>query len=647
MNWIDGAMGRGTISKPVRYEAVLFDHEWDNLENGGGGLSRSRNGSSVSLSSSFGASGSAGGSGSGSGSAGIGSHGPGSGGTNTPSNNNAKTLSAGNHELPFEMVIPGDTPESIEGLEGAQMVYRLVAVVERGRFQNNLVARKHIRIVRTIGSDNFELSQTVSISNTWPSKIDYTIEIPSKAVAVGSSFPVNFTLVPMLKGLKLGNIKAQLVEFVTLATPSGSTSSSEKIRHELVIPAPEGGLEGQDSWEVNEMIQLPTSLSKCTQDCVVGQYIKVAHKIKFAVCLVNPDGHVSELRASLPIYLFISPNVPISSLDPTILQIPGSSRQPEEEILFSNASSREASSTALNSLDGGAPPNYEDHVYDRLWNGIPTPSLESPEGSVASTPRLRSRRNSLDHDHLMMTALDPAQRSQLAAGLRALELQQQASSGSQTPGVGTNHSSASQSGDNSRTPSGANTPHFGPSDYFSHGSHFSPEISHLSRVGTPVLTPRTPDIDINLLSKVPSYSTAVRDGNASDGEWAPDYEPGNGPSSTSPPLTMPSLAHLSSTPGNSLRRGIGSAGSSHVNSHSSSSLALNTLAHGHHSGSHSASHSGNHTGHHSSNGSGNISRSSSSTGLSFMHRNGSSRSLFDEASRLIRLTSSDKAAKRS
>ena len=72
-----------------------------------------------------------------------------------------------------------------------------------------------------------------------------------------------------------------------------------------------------------------------------------------------------------------------------------------------------------------SPPNYQDHIYDRLWSEIPSTIIDSPTHSGESTPFMRSRRSSNDFESLGLTALDPQQRSQLAAGLRALENEQE------------------------------------------------------------------------------------------------------------------------------------------------------------------------------------------------------------------------------
>ena len=70
-----------------------------------------------------------------------------------------------------------------------------------------MIAKKRLRIIRTLTSDAVELSETIAVDNTWPNKVEYSLSCPTKAIAIGSSTPITMTLVPLLKGLQLGDIK--------------------------------------------------------------------------------------------------------------------------------------------------------------------------------------------------------------------------------------------------------------------------------------------------------------------------------------------------------------------------------------------------------------------------------------------------------
>lgn len=491
-----------------------------------------------------------------------------------PTSLGAHTLHAGNHALPFDHVLPGSVDESVEGLDNAQVIYKLVATIERGRFANNLVAKRHMRVVRTLSPDALELSQTMSMENIWPNKVEYSISVPAKAIAMGSFTPLEFNLTPLLKGLKLGAIKVQLIEYRTLETPSGQTSDTNAVVSEHSYPAPEDGLEGQDNWVFSHEFPMPTSLSKCTQDCEIGTYINVVHKLRFIVCLLNPAGHTSELRTALPVCVFISPNVSITSLRLT----PSGNAQTDEDHLFQAAQDYQGHQTGA---DLNAPPKYQDHIYDALWSQIPTASFESPLASEATTPLTRSRRNSLEaHDNF---GFGPQDRSTLLSHLYALQERQ-----NREDAAGNISSVLEQSGSSamnlaaltprfsSRSTSGASTPreqqqplgmlHMTAASSGSSSSHTpttnvvpydvtmppgSPDFFHLSHPGSPAfggsVTPPVASLDVESLSRVPSYNTAVTSDTAADSlDYTPNYEQPSSLPSSLPRQPSPALLHGSS-----------------------------------------------------------------------------------------------------
>ena len=70
-------------------------------------------------------------------------------------------LPAGNYEWPFDMVITGSTPESLEGLQDTWIIYRMKATIERGMLQQNSIARKQVRIIRSLDPTALELAHSM------------------------------------------------------------------------------------------------------------------------------------------------------------------------------------------------------------------------------------------------------------------------------------------------------------------------------------------------------------------------------------------------------------------------------------------------------------------------------------------------------
>lgn len=65
----------------------------------------------------------------------------------------AHKIAPGFHEWRFSFQMPSHLPESVEGLPGSYIVYDLTAEIDRGYMSKNLIATKHVRVIRTLGRD--------------------------------------------------------------------------------------------------------------------------------------------------------------------------------------------------------------------------------------------------------------------------------------------------------------------------------------------------------------------------------------------------------------------------------------------------------------------------------------------------------------
>ncbi|KAI5304664.1 hypothetical protein KEM56_006160 [Ascosphaera pollenicola] len=333
-----------------------------------------------------------------------------------------EVLPVDNYEYPFEIILDGSLPESVEGLHDSWVTYRFKAEIGR-KYAKDLIVRKPLRIIRTLDPSALELAHAMSVENVWPEKVEYSISTPSKAVIFGTSVKVDFRLLPLLKGLRIGAITSQLIEsheftlnpddadlfhstYRTTRVIAGDTHfvtglhghrSRSRSRHRNSGGSRNDGGRGSTSDEEMEALQyledgmpgycftrvleLPKTLSKCMQDTDT-RGIKIKHKLKFRVQLHNPDGHTSELRATLPVSIFISPNLPIDEHNTL-------SMSAIREALPSTANHASALDTinAALSLQQQAPPLYGEHQFDQLYEEVDTPGYQTPGVmSGATTP---------------------------------------------------------------------------------------------------------------------------------------------------------------------------------------------------------------------------------------------------------------------
>ncbi|KTW32843.1 hypothetical protein PNEG_04344 [Pneumocystis murina B123] len=257
-----------------------------------------------------------------------------------------KTIGKGNYEFPFEIHIPGDIPESIEPYEQGEsmafLIYKMKVTIKRPRFLSNIIHRKHVRIIRTMPPFSLNFIHTMYVEDTWINKIEYNINIPTKTYELGTMIPINMRFVPLIKNLKISKISCSLREYITLKITSGyhGIPSKYEIARQISASKIKNLPENENEWKLQKTVNIPSSLSSCIQNCDV-KHIKVRHKLKIVITLINPDGHISELRASLPIVLLIPPAMFVSN----------------EHYAYPSAMELQL-------------PSYNSHVYDRIWDGV-------------------------------------------------------------------------------------------------------------------------------------------------------------------------------------------------------------------------------------------------------------------------------------
>lgn len=220
----------------------------------------------------------------------------------------AFTLGAGQHKWDFELLLPGDLPQSLQA-EGGQVTYRLKAMVERTAFLQNIVKKQTVLIVRCMLPSEFELIQTLEIHNTWAEKMMYDILIPSKVYARGQLIPITFHITPIATKLRVRSLTGSLKEYCTYTANDCSKTDTRIIklqRAEDPFPTNQPNSSAPVSWSKVLQLDIPpmsSQLAFCDAD---NEMIRIRHKLKFIICLVNADGHLSELRCSVPVIIISS-----------------------------------------------------------------------------------------------------------------------------------------------------------------------------------------------------------------------------------------------------------------------------------------------------------------------------------------------------
>ncbi|CAG7920099.1 unnamed protein product [Penicillium olsonii] len=465
-----------------------------------------------------------------------------------PGKGKTEILPAGNYEYPFDVILEGSMPESVEGLTETWVMYRFKAEIGR-KYAKDIVARKPLRIIRTLDPSALELSHAMSVDNIWPNKIEYSISTPTKAIVFGTAIHVDFKLIPLLKGLRIGTITSQLIESHDLTlNPEDPDSIRNTYKITRTILTDEHEMD-EDSFEIIDeaaegyhcarVLDMPQTLTRCLQDTDT-KGIKVRHKLKFRIQLHNPDGHVSEvsisssvvsirltfkqLRATLPVSIFISPHLTIDENNNLRGQTPQTTR------------------VAVDEFAHQAPPLYGEHTFDQLYSELDPSGYRTPgPGSGPGTPFGPLSRNMSSENLASMNALTNTDISASALHHRLTNLNTNtrhhpATPSAMTPGVmtpsdGFHGSQSPIDGHNIHRQLGVPNDYFGPSSGSNSHSHGSPELSRRpsdevehETLPSGMATPFHPQYaEVETLSRVPSYSTAVRCAVRPCDSGLPDY----------------------------------------------------------------------------------------------------------------------------
>ncbi|CAO3643540.1 unnamed protein product [Cunninghamella blakesleeana] len=214
-------------------------------------------------------------------------------------------LSAGEHKFNFELMLPGDIPESLETI-GGQVSYRLKAIVERSTFVNNISKKKYVKIVRSMLPSEFSLHQSMEIHNTWVDKMMYDITMPSKLYALGEKIHLSINILPIATDLKVKCMNISLKEYCSYTISDNSKTDTRLIMNEKVVdPFPESYDFELNTWKKDITMTVPTTSPSIFCD-TENDMIKISHKMKFIISLINADGHYSELRCAVPVVIIDS-----------------------------------------------------------------------------------------------------------------------------------------------------------------------------------------------------------------------------------------------------------------------------------------------------------------------------------------------------
>ena len=234
-------------------------------------------------------------------------------------------LPPGNYSFPFHITLPGSIPETVESMKSVSIVYRLESKINTLDPANSggsddgtiFTAHKYVRVIRTLSSLQLALNEEFLAENSWACKLQYKIRIPRKLVPIGSMLKLYLLIIPIMKELKLGKITVQIAQYLKFHSSKPNefgekTFTDEKIVYHKSLPVVPHSHLPQDVWALEARLPTSDMLRNCSPDVETASHvISLKHKLIIFINLVNPDGHISQIKSKIPFGFYIKPNTKI------------------------------------------------------------------------------------------------------------------------------------------------------------------------------------------------------------------------------------------------------------------------------------------------------------------------------------------------
>ncbi|KAH8889055.1 hypothetical protein GQ53DRAFT_843138 [Thozetella sp. PMI_491] len=217
----------------------------------------------------------------------------------------------GSYQWPFELFIPGTQEESIRGCSRCHISYRLEASIIRPSPSSRPLDLLPIRLIRCPPLSAFELLDPFTSQGTWSAKVDYSVSISRRAIALGGLIPIEAHLTLLGPEVEIRKVRFYLCEMHTVSDKLLATCSAyEGYRRvaEWSLPLPEQ-VQNVHEWE--DRLELPRVVRDCSPD-FDARGMAVSHILHFAVTVKAADGSELEYETLMPITLFVSQEFPVT-----------------------------------------------------------------------------------------------------------------------------------------------------------------------------------------------------------------------------------------------------------------------------------------------------------------------------------------------
>ncbi|KAH6951400.1 hypothetical protein DER45DRAFT_635441 [Fusarium avenaceum] len=213
------------------------------------------------------------------------------------------------YEWSFELFVSGDQKETFKGCNRCSITYILEASTIHYDTTESSYTFAPIRIIRSPAFSSYELMDPTTVQGKWAERAEYNVSIRHRAIALGGLIPIDAQIVQLSPTAKV--IKARFYLRERHAVEDKHSMNCVDYEGQRIVT--EWPLELDDtrllhSWQ--QCLHLPRALRNCSPDFSLCG-VAISHTLHFEVTM-NTNGTITEEEISMPIHLFISPELPVN-----------------------------------------------------------------------------------------------------------------------------------------------------------------------------------------------------------------------------------------------------------------------------------------------------------------------------------------------
>ncbi|KAG1440996.1 hypothetical protein G6F56_011678 [Rhizopus delemar] len=215
-------------------------------------------------------------------------------------------LSKGTHTFEFELVLPGNLPESTHIEKYYDVNYQLKASLQRPALFKDLITRRAIHLSRQRPQISHDFFDPVLVSDRFADKLHYEFSLPTKVYTYGDSIPVKIKTTPLIENLHIRFVSCCFKEYFICRGQGwfdGKTKSSRRLIDYTRKDTSHYPME--TSWSTTLMIPVPKKDIQCDAH---NESVRVWHTLSFHLSLVQ-DEHVFDIKFVSPIIIAVTDSI--------------------------------------------------------------------------------------------------------------------------------------------------------------------------------------------------------------------------------------------------------------------------------------------------------------------------------------------------